>query len=169
MFSQEFHAPQKLLAVDLVYEPQILLRTEIEEESEAVVLSSQCFFALALLIFTLEKLKIGEPLMDSVGDFRATRFVLVLNNGHVCSESLKICLLAVSGGDCLIEVVANGFPRTGAVGQRIPQEIRTGEIRRSAPTSEIDFLVPPSFAPANLPIKCDCHIASSAYNAPEAK
>jgi hypothetical protein len=37
MVSQEFHVSQKLLAVDLVDEPLALLRSEIEEEPEAVV------------------------------------------------------------------------------------------------------------------------------------
>ena len=38
----------------------------------------------------------------------------------------------------------------------------TGEIGRSAPSSKVDLLVPPSLAFADLPIECDCHIASSA-------
>jgi hypothetical protein len=31
---------------------------------------------------------------------------------HVGIESLEICVLALAGGDCLIEVVADVFPRT---------------------------------------------------------
>jgi hypothetical protein len=72
-----------------------------------------------------------------------------------------MCLLALLGVDCRIEVVANRFPGAGAVGERIPQEIGTGEIGRSAPTSKIDFLIAPSLAFADLPIECDCHIAST--------
>jgi hypothetical protein len=30
-------------------------------------------------------------------------------------ESFEVCLLALAGGDRLIEVIANMFPRTGAV------------------------------------------------------
>jgi hypothetical protein len=49
-----------------------LLSSEVEEESEAVVVSTQGFFALALLVFALKKLKLGEPLKDSISDFRST-------------------------------------------------------------------------------------------------
>ncbi len=65
------------------------------------------------------------------------------------------------GLDCGIEVITNGFPWSGAIAERIPQEIGTGEIGRSASTTEIDLLIPPSFALADLPIECDCHIAAS--------
>jgi hypothetical protein len=69
------------------------------------------------LVFTLEKLKIGEPLRDSVTDFCSTRFVLVQNNRDVCIDSFKICLLAIAGHDCLVEIVPNQLPGTGAVSQ----------------------------------------------------
>ena len=32
----------------------------------------------------------------------------------------------------------------------------------AAPPTKIDFLIAPSFAFADLPIECDCHIASNA-------
>lgn len=87
---------------------------------------------------------------------------MFLNDGNICIESFKVRLLALLGVDCRIEVVVNGLPRTGAVGERIPQEVGTGEIGRSAPASKIDLLVPPCLAFADLSIECDCHIASSA-------
>ena len=65
------------------------------------------------------------------------------------------------GRDCLIEVVADVFPRTGTVSERVPQEVGTGEIGWAAPTTEIDLLVAPSLAFADLAVKCDCHIAST--------
>jgi hypothetical protein len=107
-------------------------------------------------------LKLGEPLKDSISDFRATGYVLVLNDRNVCVESFEVCLLAILGVDCGVEVVANRIPGTGAVSQRIPQEVRTSEIGGAAPTSEIDLLIAPSLAFADLPVECDCHIASSA-------
>ena len=61
-------------------------------------------------------------------------------NVHVCVESFEICLLALSGGDRLVEVVAGGFPWASAVSQRVPQEVGTSEIGGSAPTPEIDLL-----------------------------
>lgn len=47
------------------------------------------------------------------------------------------------------------------VGKRLPQEIGTGEIGEAAPAPEMDLLVAASFAFADLPIECDCHIAST--------
>src|SRR5579864_9245200 len=99
-------------------------------------------------------------LRDSISDFRSPGFVLDLNDWDVGIQSFEICLLALLGFNCGIEVVANSFPRAGTVSQRIPQEVRTGEIGGAAPTSEIDLLVAPSFALAYLPIECDCHVAS---------
>jgi len=84
-----------------------------------------------------------------------------LNDGDVCIESFKVCLLALLSVDCRIEVVADRFPWTGAVGERVPQEVGTGEIGRSTPAPKIDLLVAPSLAFADLPIECDCHIAST--------
>jgi hypothetical protein len=107
-------------------------------------------------------LKFGEPLIDGIRDFRATGFVLVLNDRNVCVESLKVSLLALSGGDRLVEVIADVFPWTGAVSQRIPQEIGTGEIGGAPSTSKIDLLIAAGFAFADLPVECDCHFASSA-------
>jgi hypothetical protein len=86
---------------------------------------------------------------------------VVFNDGNVCIERFKICLLALLSVDCRVEVVANRFPWTGAVGERIPQEVRTGEIGGAAPTTEIDLLMAPSLAFADLAIECDCHVASS--------
>jgi hypothetical protein len=93
--------------------------------------------------------------------------VLFVNDGHVCVESVEVCLLAFTGGDRLIEVVADVLPRTGAVSERVPQKIGTSEIGGAAPTSEIDLLIAPSvgshvlFAFADLAVECDCHIAST--------
>ena len=162
--SQKLLVPEKLVAIDLVYEPQVVLDSEVEEESEAVVVCPQRLLALALLVFSLKELKLGEPLIDSVRDLRSTSFVLILNNWHVCVESFEVCLLALSGGDRFVEIVANRFPRTGAVSQRIPQEVRTSETGGTAPTSEIDLLIAPSLALADLAIECDCHIASCLLN-----
>jgi uncharacterized membrane protein YdbT with pleckstrin-like domain len=107
-------------------------------------------------------LKLGEPLINGIRDFRATSFVVILNDRHVCVESLKVSLLALSGGDRIVEVIAEVFPWTGAVSQRIPQEIRTGEIGWAPSTSKIDLLIAAGFTFADLPIECDCHVASSA-------
>jgi len=79
-------------------------------------------------------LKLGEPLVHSVRDFRASSVILILNDWHLGIESLEICLLAFTGCDRLIEVVADVFPRTGAVSERVPQEVGTGEIGWAAPT-----------------------------------
>ena len=119
MVSQELHVAQKLLAVDLVEVAQVVLRREVEKEPKPVVVRSQRLLALALLIFALEELELGEPLVNSVRDLRATSFVLIVNNRDVGVERLEVCLLAISGGDRLIEVVADVFPRTGAVSQRL--------------------------------------------------
>jgi hypothetical protein len=110
------------------------------------------FSLLPLLGFALEELKLGEPLINGIRDFRATS----------CVESLKVSLLALSGGDRIVEVIAEVFPWTGAVSQRIPQEIRTGEIGWAPSTSKIDLLIAAGFTFADLPIECDCHVASSA-------
>jgi hypothetical protein len=114
------------------------------------------------LVFALKKLKLCEPLKDSISDFRPTGFILVLNDRNVCVQSFKVRLLALLSVDCRVEVVANRFPWTGTVSQRIAQEIGTGEVGWATPTSEIDLLVAPSFAFANLALQCDCHIASNA-------
>ena len=73
-----------------------MLRREIEKEAEAVVVRSQRLLALALLVFALKKLKFGEPLIDSVNDFRPPRLILVVNDRDICVESLEVCLLALS-------------------------------------------------------------------------
>jgi len=114
--SQKLHVPQKLLAVNFVSVSQVLPRREIEKEAEAVVVRSQRLLALALLVFALKKLKFGEPLIDSVNDFRPSpRLILVVNDRDICVESLEVCLLALSGGDCLVEVVAHMYPGTVTV------------------------------------------------------
>jgi len=103
-----------------------------------------------LLVFALKKLKLGEPLIDCVSDFRPPRVILVVNDRDICVESLEVCLLALSGGDRLIKVIANVFPRTGAISQRVPQEIGTREVDGAAPTTEIYLLITPGFAFADL-------------------
>jgi hypothetical protein len=105
-----------------------------------------------LLVFALKKLKLSEPVIHGVRDFCPTGFVLVLNDRNIGVQSFEICLLALLGVDCGIEVVTNSFPRAGTVSQRIPQEVGTGEIGWAAPTSEIDLLVPPSLAFADLAV-----------------
>jgi len=114
----------------------------------------------ALLVFALEQLKLGKPLIHGIRDFRPSRVIQIVNHRYVGIESFEVCLLAPSGGDRFIKVVANVFPGTGAVSQRVPQEVGTGEIGGAAPTSEIDFLIAPSLAFADLAIECDCHLAS---------
>jgi hypothetical protein len=106
-----------------------------------------------LLIFALKKLKLSEPLIHGVRDFRPTSIFLILNDGYVCVESIEVCLLAFTGGDRLIEIVADVFPRTGAVSERVPQEIGTGEIGGAAPTTDIDLFIAPSLAFADLTIE----------------
>jgi phage/plasmid-like protein (TIGR03299 family) len=61
-----------------------------------------------------------------------------VNNRNVGVKSLEICLLALAGGDCLIEIIADVLPRTGAVSERIAQEIGTSETGGAAPTTEIE-------------------------------
>jgi hypothetical protein len=56
-----------------------------------------------------------------------------MNDRNVCLDSFEVCLPALLSGDCLIEVVADVFPRTGAVSQRVSKEIGTGEIGGAAP------------------------------------
>jgi hypothetical protein len=92
-----------------------------------------------------------------------------LNGQDVCVESFEVCLLALAGGDRLIEILADMFPRTGAVSQRVPQKIGTSEIGWAAPTTEIDFLIAAGFAFADLTIECDCHVPPVGNTAPEAK
>jgi hypothetical protein len=88
----------------------------------------QRLLAFSLLVFAQKELKLGEPLIHGVRDFRMTGFVFVLNDRHVCVESFEVRLLALLGVNCRIKVVANRFLRTGAASQRIPQEVRTSEI-----------------------------------------
>jgi hypothetical protein len=78
-----------------------------------------------LLVFALKELKLGEPLIHSAREFRPTSVVLMLNNWNIGIESFKIRLLALAGSDCFVEVVANLFPWTAAVSDRVPQEIGT--------------------------------------------
>jgi hypothetical protein len=109
--------------------------------------------ALTLLVFARKKLKLSEPLVRGVCDFRPPCVVLVLNSRNVCVESVEVCLLAFTSGDWLIKVVADVFPRTSAISQRIPQEVGTGEIGGAAPTTEIDFLIAPGDAFADMAIE----------------
>ena len=94
-----------------------MLRCKVEEESETIVVCPQRFLALSLLVIALKELKLGEPLIDRVCDFRPTGFVLVLNDRDICIKSFEICLLALLRLGCRIEVVANGFPGTGTVSE----------------------------------------------------
>jgi hypothetical protein len=80
---------------------------KVQEESETVVVRSQCLFALALLVFALKKLKFSEPLIHGVRDLRPTGFVLALNDRDIGIQSFERCLLALLGINCGIEVVAN--------------------------------------------------------------
>src|SRR3954468_10665930 len=98
---------------------EIALHSEVKKEPKPVVVSPQRLLALALLVFALEKLKLGEPLIHSVRDFRSISIVLISNNGYVCVQSIEVCLLAFTGGDRLIEIVADVFPRTSAVSERV--------------------------------------------------
>ena len=98
----------------------------------------QRLLAFSLLVFTLKELQLSEPLIHGVGDFRC-RLVFVLHDRHVCVESFEVRLLALLGVNCRIEVVANRFPRTGAVGKRIPQEVRTSEIGGRRPRPRLTF------------------------------
>jgi hypothetical protein len=70
-----------------------LLSSEVEEESEAVVVSTQGFFALALLVFALKKLKLGEPLKDSISDLTKDmsfeEIVLVNREMHCLYRSIS--------------------------------------------------------------------------------
>jgi hypothetical protein len=45
----------------------------------------------------LQELKLGEPVIDSISDFRPTNIVLILNNLHIRVESFEICLFALAG------------------------------------------------------------------------
>jgi hypothetical protein len=74
--------------------PQLLLHREVEKESKPVVVRLQGLLAFALLVFALKDLKLGEPLISGVSDFRATGFILVLNDWDVCVEGFEVCLLA---------------------------------------------------------------------------
>ena len=105
-----------------------------------------------MLVFALKKLKLGEPLMDSVGNLRPTGVVLVLDDLDVCVEGVEVRLLALAGGNRLDVVIANVFPRTGAISQRISQEVGAGEVGWAASKSEIDLLIAPRIAFADLVI-----------------
>jgi hypothetical protein len=108
-----------------------------------------------MLVFALKELKFSEPLIHGVSDLCPTRVILVLKDGDVCVESLEVCLLALTGGDRLFEIIANVFPWTGAVSQRVVQEIGTCEIGGAPPTSEVDLLIARGFAFAHLATECD--------------
>jgi len=84
-----------------------------------------------------------------------------VNDRDVCVESFEVCLLAFPGGDRPIQVIADVLPWAGTISQRVPKEVGTCEIGGAAPTTEIDLLLAPGFALADLAIECDCHFASS--------
>jgi hypothetical protein len=95
------------------------LRRKVEEESKPIVVCPQRLLTFALLVFALKELKLSEPLIDSVSDFRPTGVVLVLNDRDVGIESFEVCLFAFAGGDCLVKVIAGVFPWASAVSQRV--------------------------------------------------
>lgn len=47
--------------LDLVWVAQVVLRGEVEEESESTLIRRQCLLALASLISALEESTLGEP------------------------------------------------------------------------------------------------------------
>ena len=136
-----------------------VLRGEVKEESEAVVVRTQSLLTFPLLIFALEKLKLGKPLVNCVFDFRPIGVILLLNDRNVCVENFEVCLFALGGDDRLIRIIADVLPRSGAVSERR----KYGPVRSAgaAPTSEIDLVLAPVFAFADLAIECDCHLASN--------
>ena len=103
----------------MIWVANVVLDSEVEKESEPVVVRPRRLLALALLILALKQLKLSEPLINSVGDFRPTSFVLIVNNRDVGVESLEVCLLALSGCDRFVEIFADVFPRSSAVSQRV--------------------------------------------------
>ena len=88
--SQELYVTEKLLAIDLVEVAQVVLHGKVKKETEAVVVRPQRFLAFALLVFALKELKLCEPLVHSVRDFRPSSVIQILNDGHVCVESFEV-------------------------------------------------------------------------------
>jgi len=56
------------------------------------MVSPQRLLALALLIFALKKLKLSEPPIHSVRDFRSTGVVLVMTGTFASRASKYACL-----------------------------------------------------------------------------
>lgn len=109
VFPKESHVIQKLAAVNLVDKSEIPLRSEVEEESQAVVIRSNGFVAYPLLVLASKNLKFRKPVEYGVGNFCPGGFLL-FNNGDACVDSIEICLLLRACIDCCIEVVAGGLP-----------------------------------------------------------
>jgi hypothetical protein len=65
MLSQELHVAQKLLAVDLVEVSKVLLRREVEEEAESIVVRPQRLLTLALLISRARRNKVRQGQIHS--------------------------------------------------------------------------------------------------------
>ena len=91
-------------------------RREIEKKSETVVVSLQGLFALTLLVFALENLQLSEPLRNGIGDSRPARLFPLCLDRNACLKRIEVRLLLLLGVDCRFEVVADRFPRTGAIG-----------------------------------------------------
>lgn len=160
MVPKELYVTQKLRAVDLIEVAKVPLCSEVEKKSKTIVVSSQGFFTLALLVLALKNSELGEPLKYPISNFHLTGFVLVLSDWNICVENFKIRLLSFLSVDCRIQVVAGRLPRTAPIGQRVPEKMGTCKISWSAPMSQIYFLVAPRFAFARLPIERDRHNAS---------
>src|SRR5206468_3372814 len=99
-------------------------------------------FALAVLVFPLQDLKFAQPLINGVGDFEPSYVLLVLSNWDIRCQSVKIRLLLLLCLDCRIEVVADRLPRAGSVLKRIPEEIGTRQISRTASGAEMEGFEP---------------------------
>src|ERR1700746_1540770 len=117
----------------------MVMHSELNKEPRPVVVSPQRLLVFALLVFALKKLKLSEPLIHGVRDFRPTGFVLVLNDRDIGIQSFEICLLPFLSVDCRVEVVANRFPWTRAVCERIAQEVGTCEIGGRRPRPRLTF------------------------------
>jgi len=72
-----------------------------------VLMLGSLFLSRKFRVLALEQLKLGEPLVHSVCDLRPTDVALHLNDWYVCFENVEVCQLAFTGGDRLIEVIAN--------------------------------------------------------------
>src|SRR5205814_8544318 len=100
-------------------------------------------------------LRACQPQAVSVGAFRPTSLVLVSDRGYVGVEPSKHACLrswAAIASSSSSGKVSHGRVPSGSEHRRN----RTGEIDGAAPTTEVDLLIAPSSAFADLPIECDC-------------